>query len=363
MPSLLELSSKELQEEFGEDLTRHELCRNAKKYKQEVLDLFFNNEWQKLRSILKQFFAIESHLHKWKIWEAFWDNKWAKYQYRQIQKWEESYDEAQYHLLNLEVQNYSIDSSSLGRARLYLENIERETKWYSKWCHFLSEIYCLKWEYQKSLEYLLEIKDNQISCGTRLSQNISDISRKLKKVSLDGGRLEFEKGNQYYLVPIFIEWIDSIFRASWNYVVSLYNDEHENPYQEGKFMFYCADFDHLNDPDDPEFWDGIYSELEELDDYIKQECVIFEWVKDGELVFRRIWVSKKQRESNVMSNNWVYTVNLNQANSSVREKRNDYLGSNDSETYPVLAWQNEGYEIIMITNRNQDGLENLYNSL
>lgn len=350
MIKLLTLSKTELQEQFWEQLTRHELHTHAKRYKQELLDLFANGQWQKLRPLLRELFAIESSLHKWKIWEAFWDNKGAKYQYEQIQKGQEWYDEAQYHLFNLEISDYYTDSNAWEGAIIHLKNIDTASKWHHKWCYLLSEIYCWKWKHQQSLEYLLKIDGDQVCTSTNLSQKIAVMSDNLKKVSLDNERIEFEKDKQYTLTSVFLEWIDSIQWEPWNYVVSLYNDEHNNKLQKWKFIFYCTDSQYLNDLNNPRCGEGLYAQLEELDNHITPETVVFEWVREWDLVFRKIGIPKKRRASEVMSNNGVYTIRLDEAQKSVKEKKMDYTDDEPAETFPVLAWQNGWSEVIIILN-------------
>jgi hypothetical protein len=108
MNSIFQLTDLELLEKFWEDIPFDVLKQNASQYKDELISILHqaNTRFQS-RTLLKKLFSQESYVHKWKIWLAFWDVKWAKYCFdKAIIEWESIPEKYLFELNNL--QNKSI---------------------------------------------------------------------------------------------------------------------------------------------------------------------------------------------------------------------------------------------------------------
>lgn len=98
--SILNLSEWELQEHFWEWVSQETLITSVTRFKDEVLWLIRNWKIQSIKSVYNQLNKTSLY-HQWRIYLAFWDDKWAEACFKKVWKQDESYWDASYQLTQL----------------------------------------------------------------------------------------------------------------------------------------------------------------------------------------------------------------------------------------------------------------------
>lgn len=242
LTSILEFSEQELQAEFWEHLDFDVLKDNAEKYKNEIIGILNSWKWNILKPLLKRFFEIRSRLHKWNIWLAFWDLKWAIEQYSQIKRWDDWFSQAQKKLLQIAIDNPT-----------YFPQVSK----------FIEEISIRDWEFL------------------------------------------FQKWYPYSFINLLLQdvWIrrDSYLTDfEWWYIVSL--SQNENGMQEWKLSFLCIPYNSIDDWS----YDWVFVNLEDLDILLHPKTLIFQWIDEkGNIKFSEQWRKRETKVSLPFITTWL----------------------------------------------------------
>ena len=97
--NIFNYSHEELEESFGQHLTYEELCESANNHIEDVLFEIKNWSKKKVSWLLKILFKEDS-FHKWRVFLAFWDPKWAIYNFEKVEKEDNNYEQAQEYLID-----------------------------------------------------------------------------------------------------------------------------------------------------------------------------------------------------------------------------------------------------------------------
>jgi len=223
------------------------------------------------------------------------------------------------------------DCSLYHQARVY--DAFSDDKW---------AIECLKksiarWEkIEKSLRYLNILV-------SKAWIDLKQVLWEIREIFLENWRMIFRKWESLELTAVFTQWIEHLkWDKNSSHVVMLWEKDSDIEYANGKCVFLCTRYEDANSYES--WWH--YAALEELDDDIKTKRVIFTWINTKwELEFREDRSISKEEISIPMSNNWIYTISVSDAQELVREKPNYY----DDEIWDtVLVWENWSSEVIII---------------